>query len=75
MPVMDGYKATQTIRQWEENQVALNAIPIIALTANALAGDKDKCLSAGMNDYLPKPVKRDILHDVITKWAGQKTAV
>jgi signal transduction histidine kinase/DNA-binding response OmpR family regulator len=72
MPVMDGYKATQTIRQWEKNKSSLNAIPIIALTANALAGDKDKCLSAGMDDYLPKPVKRDILHKVVTAWVGKE---
>ena len=73
MPVMDGYKATQGIRQWEEDS-GLAAIPIIALTANALAGDKEKCLSAGMSDYLPKPIKQKVLQQVVSKWA-EKEAV
>jgi CheY-like chemotaxis protein len=73
MPVMDGYKATQNIRQWEE-QSELEAIPIIALTANALAGDKEKCLKAGMDDYLPKPVKQIVLQKVVAKWAGKEAA-
>ncbi len=73
MPVMDGYKATKQIRQWEKNS-KLDAIPIIALTANALAGDKEKCLSAGMDDYLPKPVKQTVLQKVVAKWAGKEAA-
>jgi len=67
MPVMDGYKTTKKIREWEEKANS-SAIPIIALTANALAGDKDKCLKAGMDDYLPKPVKQDVLHNLVTQW-------
>ena len=67
MPVMDGYNATKQIRLWEKESHK-EAIPIIALTANALTGDRDKCLAAGMDDYLPKPVKQELLHDVVTKW-------
>ena len=67
MPIMDGYNATKQIRQWERESHK-EAIPIIALTANALTGDRDKCLAAGMDDYLPKPVKQELLHDVVTKW-------
>ena len=71
MPIMDGYDATKSIRQWE-GESHREAIPIIALTANALAGDKDKCLKAGMDDYLPKPVRQDILQQVVSRWAGGK---
>ena len=70
MPVMDGYKATRNIREWE-SQLDLESIPIIALTANALVGDKEKCLRAGMDDYLPKPVKQHVLQKVVAKWAGK----
>ena len=70
MPVMDGYKATRSIREWE-SQLDLESIPIIALTANALVGDKEKCLRAGMDDYLPKPVKQHVLQKVVAKWAGK----
>ena len=55
MPVMDGYQATQAIRL---GQAGMNniSIPIIAMTANAMQGDKQKCLDAGMNDYITKPI-------------------
>lgn len=61
MPVMDGYTAARTIRQ---NQQSYSNIYIIALTANAMDGDKDKCLEAGMNDYLSKPLRKG---DLATK--------
>ena len=66
MPEMDGYEATGAIRQWEarENRPPL---PIIALTANALAGDKQKCLDAGMTDYLKKPLNRRELIATVEK--------
>ncbi len=66
MPVMDGYRATQLIR----NELKLQ-LPIIAMTAHAMAGERDKCLSLGMNDYLSKPFQRDqlikIIQETVTK--------
>ncbi|MEK6555846.1 MAG: CHASE domain-containing protein, partial [Bdellovibrionota bacterium] len=72
MPDMDGYEATHHIRASlnERNRI----IPIIALTANALKGDREKCLVAGMNDYISKPVKEKDLFQVIEKWLVKKQA-
>src|SRR5690606_2296397 len=60
MPVMDGLEATRKWREHEHRQ-DLPALPIIALTAHALLGEKERCLSAGMDDYLVKPVRREQL--------------
>ncbi|HWS26606.1 MAG TPA: response regulator, partial [Xanthomonadales bacterium] len=57
MPVMDGFTASRRIRL-EEQQSGRGTVPIIALTANALAGDREQCLAAGMSDYLAKPINR-----------------
>ncbi|MGB5605808.1 MAG: response regulator, partial [Gammaproteobacteria bacterium] len=65
MPVMDGYTATRKIRDTESGDQHL---PVIALTANAMAGDADKCFSAGMDDYLAKPFEIDDLSDKLNKW-------
>jgi len=65
MPVMSGFEATETIRKAEKKKKRL---PIIALTANALVGDKEKCLEAGMDDYLSKPVKAAEIVEKIRKW-------
>ena len=64
MPEMDGYTATQHIR----NQHPLSDLPIIAMTANALAGEREKCLSAGMNDHISKPVKPLNLFETLIRW-------
>jgi len=65
MPVLDGYSTTRIIRQ-NEAQNNKPHIPIIGITAHALAGDKEKCLQAGMNDYIAKPFRQEELHDKIT---------
>jgi len=67
MPVMDGYDATRQIRNPESN-VHNHRIPIIAMTANTMQGDREKCLVAGMNDYVPKPVSPRVLAEVLNKW-------
>ncbi len=69
MPVMDGYQATRAIRDREKSQ-GLGRLPIIAMTANALEGDRQKCLDAGMDDYLAKPVKKDALREKLENWLG-----
>ena len=67
MPEMDGFDATRTIRQLEQKN-AKASTPIIALTANALEGDKNQCLAAGMTDFLAKPLKQDALHSLLKKY-------
>ncbi|MGL6193539.1 MAG: response regulator, partial [Thermoguttaceae bacterium] len=67
MPNVDGYQATQMIREYER-QHASNPIPIIALTANAISGDKEKCLESGMNAYCSKPIDPKLLLETIYHW-------
>ncbi|MBD3424581.1 MAG: PAS domain S-box protein, partial [Candidatus Latescibacteria bacterium] len=69
MPVMDGYEATRLIRD-PGSGVIDGSIPIIAMTANALKGDKEKCLEAGMDDYISKPVTADMVSRVLIRWLG-----
>jgi PAS domain S-box-containing protein len=68
MPEMDGYKATRLLRD-PATGVLNPAIPVIAMTAHAMAGDRDKCLEAGMNDYIAKPFKLQQLKGVIARWS------
>ncbi len=63
MPEMDGYEATRLIRGQ-----GFKDIPIIAMTANAMKGDKELCLLAGMNDYITKPIKREIVFQILERW-------
>ena len=68
MPEMDGYAATKAIREMEKNDgTHLN---IIAMTANAMKEDKDKCIAIGMDDYVSKPIKPDVLNECLVKWLG-----
>lgn len=67
MPVLDGYQATAEIRRREKKEGLGHHIPIIALTANALEGDREKCLSAGMDDYIRKPFRQDDIHEILTR--------
>ncbi|GHH53388.1 ATP-binding protein [[Pseudomonas] boreopolis] len=70
MPVLDGYAATRRWRAREAGQSA-RPLPIIAMTANAMAGDRERCLHAGMDDYLSKPVSRDQLASCLARWLPQ----
>jgi PAS domain S-box-containing protein len=73
MPEMDGYEATQKIREFENQSQSTSAIPIIAMTANTMEGDREKCLAAGMDDYVSKPINQTHLTDTINKWLGKKS--
>lgn len=79
MPTMDGLEATRRIRDFEckmaQKESDKNSplhIPIIAMTAHAMAGDREKCLEAGMNDYISKPVTPQALANVLEKWLNMK---
>ena len=67
MPVMDGYETTRCIREWEKSN-GQGGTPIIALTADALPGTETSCRESGMNDYLAKPVRKEHLRTVLSRW-------
>ncbi|WP_298393874.1 response regulator [uncultured Azonexus sp.] len=67
MPVMDGYEATRRIRE----ELGRNELPIIAMTANALAADRERCLACGMNDHIAKPIDIANLRSTLDHWLGQ----
>jgi len=71
MPELDGYEATKAIRRGEAG-TQHEQITIIAMTANAMKGDREKCLAVGMNDYIAKPVKIDSLKQLLAKWLTPK---
>jgi CheY-like chemotaxis protein len=62
MPIMDGYEATKRIRQGR-----LAAVPIVAMTAHAMKGDRERCLAVGMTDYLSKPLKSETVADMVER--------
>ena len=82
MPVVDGFEATKLLRQREaaaqESAASGSAttchIPIVALTANAMRGDRERCLAAGMDDYLTKPVRKEDLKGVLNRWIPSSVA-
>ena len=68
MPVLDGYAATRRWRELEAERADGTRLPIVAMTANAMAGDRQRCLDAGMDDYLAKPVSREQLEGCLHRW-------
>ena len=70
MPLMDGFEATLAIREHESSQSAATQTPIIAQTAYASSADRERCLAAGMNDYISKPIRADALHRLIEQQTG-----
>jgi two-component system sensor histidine kinase/response regulator len=70
MPEMDGFEATQAIRQREKETGG--HLPIVAMTAHALKGDRERCLEAGMDDYVPKPIQPQALVEVIGRWVERE---
>lgn len=71
MPKLDGYQATQAIRNSTSFSTRIKTIPIIALTASAIQGDKDRCKESGMDDYLAKPIVAGHLERMLLKWTSQ----
>ncbi len=74
MPEMDGYEATRAIRAGEE-KTGGGRLPIVALTAHAIAGDREQGLAAGMDDYLPKPLQPEALHPALVRWLPRERRV
>jgi len=70
MPVMDGFNATKLIR---DNKGQSATKPIIAITANALQGDREQCLAAGMDDFLTKPINQQKLHEMLIRWGTNES--
>jgi CheY-like chemotaxis protein/HPt (histidine-containing phosphotransfer) domain-containing protein len=73
MPEMDGFESTQRIREWEKDKG--QHIPIIAMTAHAMQGDRERCLEAGMDDYVSKPLEPKVLFAALDRWAGAPKSI
>ena len=71
MPIMDGFEATRAIRQSNNPN---HDVPIIAVTANVMSGDRERCLEAGMNDYVKKPIKIGVIRERIFYWLTEQAA-
>jgi len=72
MPEMDGFTATKKIRTWEQSLNMTKRLPIIAMTALAMKGDRESCIQAGMNDYIAKPLSTEKLLSTLSKWVETK---
>ncbi len=75
MPELNGFEATQLIREIELNDPIKKHTPIIAFTANAMMGDKEKCLEAGMDDFITKPVKLEMIAKMLNVWVAGRQAI
>jgi signal transduction histidine kinase/ActR/RegA family two-component response regulator len=73
MPGVDGYEATRRIRRNEQTRGTLRPVPIVALTADVLAGARERCIEAGMDDYITKPVSMALLAATVERWTGRRT--
>lgn len=73
MPVLDGYSATRRLREIEGEQ-GKPRTPVVAMTAHAMSGDRERCLQAGMDDYLAKPLDRQLLEQTLARWMQQSPA-
>jgi CheY-like chemotaxis protein len=67
MPILNGFEATRMLRD-----KGFDKLPIVAMTANAMKGDRKNCLAMGMNDYIAKPIKREIVFEMLKKWVIEK---
>ena len=74
MPELDGYEATRRIRVLERKGHGQEKVPIVALTANAMEGDRERCIDAGMDDYLPKPFHFAALGAMLAKWQAAEAS-
>ena len=70
MPKMDGFEATKQIRAFENERGDGHSTPIVALTSKVMTGDKALCINAGMDDYMPKPIRKEKVCTAINKWCG-----
>lgn len=75
MPIIDGYKCTHLLRHHTPYKALLQDVPIVAMTASAIQGDREKCKKAGMDDYLAKPVTMNILEKMIIRWCTMRRRV
>jgi CheY-like chemotaxis protein len=73
MPVMDGYACTGALRRGEAG-VHNADLPVVAVTANAMKGDEQRCLDAGMDDYIAKPVRAEALRERVERWLGKRSS-
>lgn len=69
MPVIDGYKCTHLLRHHSPYKAYVEDVPIVAMTASAIQGDRERCTRAGMDDYLSKPVKKQMLERMLVRWS------
>lgn len=75
MPILDGFEASQRIRRMDYRSKDGHPLPIIALTANAMKGDRERCIAAGMDDYIAKPIRKNDLIDKVASWLHHGRAV